>query len=159
MPWLAARCDHVLFVGPAPYTYQFERLFRRSRDQYTTIDPDGGTAVWGARRHIVAPLQELPNHRPPGFFDCIVLNGVFGFGIDSIEAQRGAIEILHRSLAQGGLLLVGWNTNLHADLEELGLFQPYFTPAVQGLPWPHRTRFDPPETHVYDFYTRMGTSL
>jgi hypothetical protein len=33
------------------------------------------------------------------------------------------------------------------------LFEPYFA-AAQGLPWPHRTCFPLPETHVYDFYTR-----
>ena len=153
LPWLAARQSRVLFVGTAPYTCQFERLFRRSRDQYTTIDPDPGTAVWGARRHIVGPIQEIARHRPEGYFDCIVFNGVFGFGIDDVDNQRSVARVLHDALAPGGLLLVGWNTNLMSDPEELGLFTPYFVPA-EGLPWPQRTRFSLPETHVYDFYIR-----
>jgi len=158
MPWLAKHYDRVLFVGAAPYTYQFEKLFRRNRGQYTTIDPHDGTAVWGARQHIVAPLQEIERHRPEGYFDCVVLNGVFGFGIDDLESQRTAIRVIHRALSAGGLLLVGWNTNLIPDLGELGLAEPYFASTVKDLPWPHRTRFPPPETHVYDFYTRLGTS-
>jgi hypothetical protein len=153
LPWMGKRYSHVLFAGTAPYTCQFERLFRRSREQYTTIDPVDGTAVWGARNHILAPIQEIGQHRPKGYFDCIVFNGVFGFGIDDLDAQSDAIKALHAALAPNGLLLVGWNTNLLPDLEKLGLFEPYFT-AAQGLPWPHRTRFPLPETHVYDFYTR-----
>jgi len=163
LPWLAEHYDRVLFVGTAPYTCHFEKLFRRTREQYTTIDSNAGTAVWGARQHIVAPLQEVCHHRPKAYFDCIVLNGIFGFGIDELSDQRETIRILHDALAPGGLLLVGWNTNLHPDLESMGLFDLYFAPAGNapngGIPWPHRTRFALPETHVYDFYTRLrGTS-
>ncbi len=156
LPWIAAHYERVLFVGTAPYTHQFERIFRRSRDHYTTIDPVRGTETWGARHHIVAPLQEIALHRPKGHFDCVVLNGIFGFGIDDTEGQRAAIKILHDTIAPGGLLLVGWNTNLMLDLEDLGLFEPYFSKEVEGLPWPHRTRFPLPETHTYDFYTRRA---
>ena len=154
LPWLARHYARVLFVGTAPYTHQFERLFRRSPGQYTTIDPVRGTEIWGARNHIVARIQDIGLHRPTGYFDCIVFNGIFGFGIDALDGQRAAIKVLHDALTPGGLLLVGWNTNLLPDLEELGLFEPYFSDKVEGLPWPHRTRFALPETHVYDFYTR-----
>jgi hypothetical protein len=153
LPWIAAHCDRVLFVGTSAYTYQFERLFGRSPEHYTTIDPETATRVWGARDHIVAPIQEIGRHRPAGHFDCIVFNGVFGFGIDDLSSQREAIAVLHEALAPGGLLMVGWNTNLMPDLEALGLFAPHFEEA-QDLPWPHRTRFPLPETHVYDFYRK-----
>ena len=103
----------------------------------------------------MAPIQEIAAHRPKGHFDCIVFNGVFGFGIDDLDSQRAAIKVLHDALAPGGLLLVGWNTNLTPDLEALGLFEPYFVDA-EGLPWPHRTSFPLPETHVYDFYTQRN---
>jgi hypothetical protein len=156
LPWISQHYARVLFVGTAPYTHQFERLFHRSREQYTTIDPVRGTEIWGAHHHIVAPLQEIALHRPEGYFDCVVLNGIFGFGIDDPNGQREAIKVLFDTIAPGGLLLVGWNTNLMPDLEELGLFKPYFIDTVEGLPWPHRTRFPLPETHTYDFYTRRA---
>ncbi len=155
LPWLGKRYERVLFVGTGPYTWQFERLFRRTRGQYTTIDPESATAVWGARNHIVAPVQEIGRYRPAGYFDCIVFNGVFGFGINDLDSQRAAIKVLHDALAPGGLLLVGWNTNLMPDLEKLGLFEPYFADA-EGLAWPHRTAFPLPETHVYDFYRKRS---
>lgn len=153
LPWIARHHHRVLFVGTAPYAHDAERLFRRRGEHYTTLEPDRGAAVWGARNHIVAPIQEIGRHRPSGHFDCVVFNGIFGFGIDDLDGQRAALEALHAALAPGGLLLVGWNTNLTPDLEPLGLFTPHFTEA-DGLPWPHRTSFPLPETHVYDFYRR-----
>lgn len=153
LPWIAQCYARVLFVGTAPYTYQVARLFRRGGDHYTTIERESAGAMWGARNHIVAPVEEIGRHRPSAHFDCIVFNGVFGFGIDDIAAQTEIIGVLCDALAPGGLLLVGWNTNLALDLRELGLFDSCFT-AAEGLPWPQRVGFPLPETHVYDFYRR-----
>ncbi len=150
LPWLASRHGRILFVGTAAYTHHYERQFRR--DQYTTIDRHPRTAVWGARDHITAPIEEIGRHRPKGFFDCIILNGIFGFGVDEIDHMRAVIKELHHALRPGGFLIVGWNTDLHADPETLGLFTPYFVPNEEE-PWTARRQF-PSETHVYDFYVR-----
>ena len=89
-----------------------------------------------------------------------MLNGVYGFGINDIDSQRDAFHVLYAALAPGGLLLVGRNTKLQPDLEAREVFQSYFMSTGQdALPWPHRTCFELPETHVYDFYARRdGTS-
>lgn len=147
-PWLAKRYAHILFVGTSSYTYHYEKLFRR--DQFTTLEVEPRGAVWGARDHIVAPIEEIGRHRPKGSFDCVILNGVFGFGVDEIDHMRRVIEALHEALVPQGLLVVGWNTNLHAD--PAPLLAPYFAPNTEE-PWVQRRTF-PPETHVYDFYVR-----
>lgn len=113
LPWLAARCRRVLFVGAAPYTHHYERLFRPG--QYTTIDVHSSTAVWGSRDHIVGPIQDINRRRPKGSFDGIVLNGVFGFGVDKIEDMSVVLKELHDALEPQGFLVVGRNTNLHDD--------------------------------------------
>ena len=38
MPWVAAHCRKVLFVGTSSYTYQYEKLFADDPDRYTTSD-------------------------------------------------------------------------------------------------------------------------
>lgn len=149
LPWIAQRYRHVLFVGTSSYTFHYEDLFRR--DQYTTIEVQPRGAAWGAADHIVAPIEEIGRHRPDGSFDSIILNGVFGFGVDQPDHKRRVIAALHRALAPGGLLLVGWNTDLHDDPAPLLL--PYFAPAGEE-PCSERRAFAPDETHVYDFYTR-----
>jgi SAM-dependent methyltransferase len=149
LPWIAGRYARVLFVGTSSYTYHYERLFRRA--QYTTLEIQPRNAVWGGPDHIVAPIEEIGLHRPPGSFDCIVLNGVFGFGVDEAEHMRRVIRALHAALAPGGLLIVGWNTDKHDD--PAPLLEPYFVPNTEE-PWTGRIAFGLPETHVYDFVVR-----
>ncbi|MFI5000571.1 MAG: methyltransferase, partial [Reyranellales bacterium] len=86
------------------------------------------------------------------FFDCIVFNGVFGFGIDSPDDMRRAVKAMHDALRPGGLLIVGWNTDLHADPEELGVLSPLFV-RTGRTPWGPTRRY-PAELHVYDFYVK-----
>lgn len=152
LPWVSKHCAKVLFVGAAPYTCHYEKLF--ARGQYTTIDAHPSTAVWGSPDHILAPIQEIRRYRPEGFFDCVVLNGVFGFGVDTPEEQRRVIEVLHGALRPGGLLVLGWNTDRHADPDAAGLFEPFFE-RVAEPPWMQRRRTFAGETHVYDFYARL----
>lgn len=152
LPWVRARYASVLFVGAAPYTYHYEELFRQN--QYTTIDINPATAVWGAHCHLIAPVQDINRHRPAGYFDCVILNGVFGFGVDKIEDMRAVLEELYKAMPPGALLIVGWNTNLHADPETIGLYAGRFVRCDEA-PWTER-RYFPPETHVYDFYKRCS---
>jgi SAM-dependent methyltransferase len=150
LPWLAQHYGRVLFVGTSSYTRHYEKQFRR--DQYTTIDVQPRNAVWGAANHIVAPIEEIGRHLPAGSFDCIVLNGVFGFGVDDPDHMRRVIAALHTALGPQGFLVVGWNTNLHAD--PAPLLAPCFV-ANTREPWVQRRTF-PLETHVYDFFLRRA---
>jgi hypothetical protein len=150
LPWLARHHGQILFVGTSSYTYRYEKLFRP--DQYTTIDAQPRCAVWGARDHIVGPIEEIARHRPRGHFGCIIVNGVFGFGVDDARHMGLVIEALHHALAPRGLLIVGWNTDLHDD--PAPLLAPYFAPNGEE-PWQKRRTF-PPETHVNDFYVRRS---
>jgi hypothetical protein len=151
LPWVRQNCSSVLFVGTAPYTCHYEKGFRAG--QYTTIDAHPSTAAWGASDHIIAPIQEIARHRPRGHFDCVIMNGVFGFGVDSVSDMRAALLAVHEVLRPGGLLVLGWNTDKHEDPEALGLLAPYFAPANQP-PFPNRLPYSLPETFVYDFYRR-----
>ena len=108
--------------------------------------------MWGGPIHLVAPIQDIALHRSKDFFDCIVFNGIFGFGTDTPDDMRAAAKAMSEVLRPGGLLIVGWNTDLHADPEELGVLSPYFVRTDQ-TPWGQTRRF-PAELHVYDFYVR-----
>ncbi len=152
LPWLRERYRRILFVGTASYAWHYEKLFDQDPDQYTTLDSRPGAAVWGAPTHIVARIEDIGRHRPGEFFDCIVFNGVFGFGIDSPVDMRAAAKAMHDALRPGGVLIVGWNTDLHADPEELGVLSPHFARTDQ-TPWGQTRRY-PAELHVYDFYVK-----
>ncbi|MFI5001695.1 MAG: class I SAM-dependent methyltransferase, partial [Reyranellales bacterium] len=106
LPWLRQNYSRILFVGTASYAWHYEKLFRQDPEQYTTLDSQPGAAVWGAPTHIVARIEDIGRHRPGEFFDCIVFNGVFGFGIDSPDDMRRAVKAMHDALRPGGLLIV-----------------------------------------------------
>lgn len=152
LPWIARHCRRVLFVGTGSYTFHYERQFRPG--QYTTIEKQPRNAAWGARDHIVAPVEEIGRHRPDGAFDCVILNGVFGYGVDTAAHQRRVIEALHRALQPGGLLMVGWNTDRHDDPVAAGLFEPCFE-RCREPPFDERRQFAG-ETHTYDFFRRAA---
>jgi hypothetical protein len=151
LPWVRQHCSSVLFVGTAPYTYHYEQGFRRG--QYTTIDVHPSTAAWGARAHIVSPIQEVDRHRARGSFDCVIMTGVFGFGVDKFDDMQATLRAVHQVLRPGGLLVLGWNTDKHLDPEALGLLASGFEAANQP-PFPNRLPYGFPQTLVYDFYRR-----
>ena len=152
LPWLCDTCPRLLFVGAGSYTWHYEKIFAADAAQFTTIDSNPGCAVWGARQHIVAPVQEIGRHRPAGSFDCVVLNGVFGYGVDDPAAMRDVIVAVHDILRPGGRLILGWNVGLHPDPAEVGVLGHDFVPDASS-PWGVRRTFAG-ETHVYDFYVR-----
>ena len=147
IPRLASQNLTVLFVGTSSYTFHYERHF--GPKTYTTIDPNPGQAVWGSQDHIVTRVLDFGLLRPAGSFVCAVLNGVFGYGVNDPPSMRATAQALHDVLRPGGQLIVGWNTDAHAEPETLGAFTGLFARS----PEPRRT-FDG-ETHVYDFYVRQ----
>ncbi len=160
-PWVRDNYRQVLFVGTASYTHQYEFFFRDRPDDYTTIDRNPSVKVWGSKHHIVAPIGEIAQHRPPEFFDCIILNGVLGYSIPSLDdigvVGTDDIAALMRTLRSvlkpGGLLVVGWNTNdMPVSAYDQGLVSPAFS-RFEGTPWGPRREFagDP---HVVEFYAR-----
>jgi hypothetical protein len=68
----------VLFVGCDSYTAKYQSIYF-AKDNYWTIDPDPQCRKYGAKQHVVAPLERLAAHFPPGFFNLIICNGVFGW--------------------------------------------------------------------------------
>jgi SAM-dependent methyltransferase len=150
--WVRDRSARILFVGTASYTHHYAKLFAADDDQLTTMDINSAMSVWGAPNHIVGPIQEILRFRSPGTFDSVILNGVFGFGVNDTAEMRRTVEAIHAVLKPGGLLIVGWNKDLHADPNVLGLYDGLFTPG-DATPWGRRVTYES-ETHVYDFHIR-----
>jgi SAM-dependent methyltransferase len=145
----------VLFVGCDWYTKHYERTYFRSKS-YWTIDPSVSARKFGSKRHVVAPLEELGCHFPAGYFDLIICNGVYGYGLDSREQCERAFDQCYRSLRSGGHLVLGWDDipqSTPVPLEELGSllrFDRFTFPAFES--WRYTT--DTPYRHTYDFYSR-----
>jgi SAM-dependent methyltransferase len=145
----------VLFVGCDWYTRHYERVYFSSKN-YWTIDPAASARKFGARRHVVATLEELDRHFPAGYFDLIICNGVYGYGLDSREQCERAFDQCYRSLDSNGHLVFGWDDipqRRPVPLEEIRSLRRLgrFTFPPFGS-WRYTT--DTPYRHTYDFYCR-----
>jgi SAM-dependent methyltransferase len=150
------RIRRVLFVGCDNYTAQYERRFFASRD-YWTIEPNPKMRRYGSKQHVVAVLEQLNDHFQPGFFDLIICNGVYGWGLDSAEQCEIAFGNCHTCLAPGGHLLIGWDDiPTHrasvqlSEVASLAQFDKFQFPALGR--WRYVT--DTPYRHIYEFYQK-----
>jgi SAM-dependent methyltransferase len=145
----------VLFVGCDWYTRHYERTFFRGCE-YWTMDFSPDARRFAGKRHIVGPLQDLGQHFPEAYFDLIICNGVYGFGLDAPEDCERAFELCYSRLRNDGVFLLGWNdiparTPVPLEsLESLGRFRKFECPELGT--WRYVT--DTPYRHTFDFYRR-----
>lgn len=142
----------VLFVGCAWYTLHYPRLFRNC--ELTTLEIDPDLAPYGARRHIIDSCENLKNHVGSDAFDCVIFNGVFGFGIDTPEALERTLVAMHHALRDRGLFVFGWNKIApHAPFDPATVpswshFRPWSFPPINA--WEHIS--DAANGHRFQFY-------
>ena len=144
----------VLFVGCESYTAHYWRYF--AAQDYWTIDPEPTLRKFGAKQHIVARLEEIGRHFPQGFFNLIICNGVYGWGLDDAADCEAALLQCHACLASGGHLLLGWADVPERDpapltqVSSLSRFAPYSFPALGTWQFVTNT----PLRHTYNFYQK-----
>jgi SAM-dependent methyltransferase len=110
LPHYAARPagQSVLFVGTRRYTQHYERLFEAHR--FVTLDIDPAAARYGSSQgHVVDCASRAAQHFAPASLDLIVVNGVFGWGLDAPATVDAALRGFGTLLREGGELLIGWN--------------------------------------------------
>jgi hypothetical protein len=145
----------VLFVGCDSYTAHYQRQYFAKHD-YWTIDPDVARRRFGATKHVIARLEELDRHFPSGFFDLIICNGVYGWGLNSAEDCDSAMSQCFSCLTDAGHLLIGWNDVPGrdpaplSDVHSLSRFYKCSFPAFGS--WQYRT--DTLNQHTYYFYEK-----
>jgi hypothetical protein len=147
--------NRILWIGCAPYTTGYYRIFESEGAQCFTIELDPEKKCDGRPgRHTVGSMLGLARHYPARSFNLILCNGVLGWGVNAVEDQRRAFEAMAQALEPGGALIVGWNTDTMADPVEAGLPAPYFSHSgIGGFPSRHAVET---VTHVYDCFRRNG---
>lgn len=145
----------VLFVGCQWYTRHYERMYFSEHD-FWTIDPAEDARKHGARQHVIAPLERLDAFFPERYFDLIVCNGVFGYGLDAPEQCEAAFAHCHSRLAEGGHFVFGW--------DDVPQRRPLALESLDSLRRFRRLKFPPLGTeryltdtsyrHVYQFFAR-----
>ena len=147
--------QNVLFVGCNTYTSDYQRLYFGDRN-FWTIEPNADLTQFGARQHVVAPLEEMGRHFAEKFFDLIICNGVFGWGLDREAQCNAAFEQCHICLREGGHLIFGWDDVARrtpievAQISSLARYGRFNFPPLGT--WRYLT--DTPYRHTFDFYQK-----
>jgi SAM-dependent methyltransferase len=143
----------VLDIGREPYEAFYNGFFV-GRELWT-IDSNPQHAAFGSRNHIVDDVANLRDHFAERSFDLVLMNGVFGWGLNQAPAIEQAIAAIHAVLRPGGLFVLGWN-NLPGlvpvpldQVRALRAFSPYLLEPLNG------TSFTcAPYEHTFNIYTR-----
>ena len=144
----------MLWIGCARYTRLYYSVLESRGGVCWTLDIDPHAKRWGRKgHHIVGDLRSLATLLPEQYFDAVLCNGVFGYGIDTREAQISACQAMAQAMLPGNWMILGWNTDKVADPLENGVVTPWFAPAK--LPRLGARQFVKGCTHVYDFLKRQ----
>jgi hypothetical protein len=145
----------VLFVGCEFYTEHYARDYFANHN-YWTLEPDPTRKHFGAPLHVTARLEQLGQHFPAGFFDLIVCNGVYGWGLNRAEDCEQALAQCHACLCVGGHLLFGWNDLPRWDpvplrkVRSFALFSRYEFPPLHTAQYLTSTSY----RHTYWFFRK-----
>lgn len=151
-------CDElykVLYVGCDWYTKPYKRFFNRK--EYWTIEIEKEKAKYGAENHIIDSLLNLGRYFKEGYFDLIICNGVFGWGINTEVEMEKASEECFICLRRGGILVLGWDEEgvgavpVNPDkCESLKKFKPYIFPSFSASQYLTNTS----DRHFFNFYIK-----
>jgi hypothetical protein len=157
LPAYAALGGRILWVGCRLYTKEYPALLERHGGECWTTDIAITHAKWGAAgRHLTWDLLQIDQLLAPESFDSVLCNGVFGFGVNTRDAQSAALRAMAGILKPEGRLLLGWNTDRVADPLQIDFVDHAFTADdLTG----RGARISLPEAgYVYDFLRRRKES-
>jgi hypothetical protein len=150
------KIQSILFIGCAWYTLHYPSMFRDRN--FFTLEIDPAAAKYGGPRHVVGSCETLSSNFRSQELDCIIMNGVFGFGLDSPEALNRTLNGMHVVLRTGGLFVFGWN-NLpaHAPFPpDMVTAWEHFEP-IPFAPLAESTyHSDPVNQHRFQFFTHRS---
>jgi SAM-dependent methyltransferase len=145
----------VLFVGCDWYTRHYKKFFVGK--EYWTIDFDPSKSAYGSKdRHIVDSIENISAHFAENYFDLIICNGVFGWGLNTREQTKNAFGGCHKLLRTDGHFVLGWNDIPQAkpfppeECTALRQFNSYIFPVLGATQYIPITN----NGHTFNFYVK-----
>jgi hypothetical protein len=98
----------VLDVGLEDYTKHYYTWYPAGCE-YWTIDINPNVVEYGRPgRHVLGDLRDVSQYFTPASLDIVLMNGPFGYGIDTLKEQEESLAAVHSRLAPRGWILLGW---------------------------------------------------
>lgn len=97
----------ILDIGREDYQHFYNEFFL-GRELWT-LDYDPKRREFGADNHITDDVANLKKHFKENNFDFILMNGVFGWGLNKKAAVKKAFNAVYDILKPGGIFILGFN--------------------------------------------------
>lgn len=105
-----------LWIGCQAYTPPYYATLESGGGECWTLDLNPESAAWGREgRHVIGDLTQADTLFAPAFFDAVICNGIFGWGVNSLEERSKALAAMATILKPDGVLLMGWNNHKTDD--------------------------------------------
>jgi SAM-dependent methyltransferase len=145
--------ETVLDIGREPYEAFYNEFFV-GRELWT-VDRDPQRARFGSTNHVVDDAAGVRDHFPEDYFDFVLMNGVFGWGLNERGPIERAFAAIHAVLSPRGILVLGWNDTPDLvpvplnEVQSLKQFRPYYFEPLGGTSFLCDTF-----RHTYSFYVK-----
>ncbi|MEA1963074.1 MAG: methyltransferase domain-containing protein [Patescibacteria group bacterium] len=139
----------ILDIGREDYQ-KFYNSFFKNRELWT-LDYNPKYKKFGAKNHVVDDVVNIKKHFKSNYFDFILMNGVFGWGLNDEKKIQIAFNGIYEILKPGGIFILGYN-------DEIFPFE-----KINGLNKLKKYKFKPLKkssfkcingNHTYNFYIK-----
>ena len=156
LPFVLGHFDPACTLDVGREDYQsFYNLYFEGRELWT-LDFDPKRKRFGSKgKHITDDVANVKAHFKNAHFNFILMNGVFGWGLNDPEKIEQTFSAIYDLLAPGGLFILGWNDI--PDLTPMPLtsiaalkkLTPYKFPPLKSVQFKAKTG-----EHTYNFYLK-----
>ena len=139
----------ILDIGREDYQKFYNEFFHGR--EFWTIDYDPAKKEFGAKNHITDNVVNLKNHFKDNYFNLILMNGVFGWGLNKEKEVQTAFNAIYDILKPNGLFIFGWNDDIIPLRKINGLkkLKPYYFKPLGGAEFKCENG-----GHTYSFYVK-----
>jgi len=154
-PYILSRKNpkKVLDIGREDYEEFYNKFFIGK--ELWTIDIDPKRKEFGAENHVVDNVVNLKKHFKNDYFDLIIMNGVFGWGLNEPDQIEKTFSAIYDILKKDGIFVFGWNDIKDLtpvplnQIKALKKFQPYFFKPLKSVQFKTKTG-----EHTYNFFIK-----
>jgi SAM-dependent methyltransferase len=143
----------MLFIGVSSCTEHYDEYFKNKT--FYTIDIDPERARYGSKkRHIIDSAENITKYFKDGSLDAVIMNGVYGWGLDDDKTLIKTIEGIKRILRPGGVFVFGWDKVPKydpIDIDGKNLFGGFSSYSILGKT---RIELKTKHRHIYCFYQK-----
>lgn len=143
----------ILDIGRESYQNFYNEFFKNR--ELWTMDINKRKKKFGSENHVTDSVVNIKKYFPKNNFDFILMNGVFGWGLNKPKEIEKALNGIYNVLKKKGVFVFGYNDTDDLipiplnKIKALKKFKPYYFPPLKSNSFMANTG-----RHTYNFYKK-----